>query len=219
MGRACRPVPVHLSLGRGVECRLGGCLRVNPWALLAVAAGALTTFRWRRQRMAIEGLRETLRQDGELTPNESRSCEQLSAGLRALFLQARSLRALLEGPLTTLAPPLWAETPWARRERCNAWDLAVVDLRRAAWEWRLGFARLDEAERRWLRGAGLHRVPLTGLLVAGMDRTADPWEQVVFASAPDPAKAGAALREAAAELARFERMLLGARQTSYRRPA
>ncbi len=177
--------------------------------------GAWAGARWTRRRRQIETLRVALRASAEVGPLP----EDLPAGLRWLVIQARTLRALLEGPLRALQAPPWAETPWARRERCDAWDLAVAELRRAAWDWRLGFARLDDDERQQLEAAGLARVPLTGLWVGGMDRTTDPWEQVVFAAAPDAAAAARALRQAAAELSQFEQLVVDANLSGYRQPA
>lgn len=189
---------------------------MSPWTWSLLALGGVSFARRHLQRRRVHALERALTRD-ELRAEQV--VLDLPPGLQILFRQARTLRAQLGGPLDGLAPPPLTETPWARRERCNRWDLTVVELRRAVWDWRSGFARLDEEERRLLRSGGLGRVPLTFLLVSEIDRTDDPWEQVFFARAPDPGRVAVALRRAIDELQRFEALVLALRVQGYRTPA
>lgn len=184
------------------------------WPVASLAS--LSTLRWARRRRQVSRLRDQLR---VLDAPASELYNHLTAPLKGLVRQARNLRHLLEAPVGELSGPPWAETPWGRRARCAAWDLTISELRRAVWDWRRGFGGLAEGDVKWLEAVGVRGVPLSGLLMGEVDRTNDPWEQVLFSRQPDPWRHGPALRRAAAELLRFERALTVSPAATYRQPA
>jgi hypothetical protein len=143
----------------------------------------------------------------------------LSPRLRGLVEQARILRMVLATPLRRVGTPVFETSPSRRRERCAAYDQAVVELRRAIWEWRRGFGRLDPHEQSLLRAAGVFSVPLADVLLHGLDRTGDPWEQHMWVRGPQPREVAGVLRRVDAELRRFEQALLVAPQGPYRAAA
>jgi hypothetical protein len=103
-------------------------------------------------------------------------------------------------------PPLLRETPWGRRARCDEYDLALGDARRALWEWLLLFRRLGERDCHVLTMLGVSVAPFySALLRPGVfDRSADLWEQTLYPEAPDIERVFAALRRTMHDLRCFE---------------
>lgn len=144
---------------------------------------------------------------------------ELQPQLSSLVAGALRLRLLLEAADERLASAAGGVTPWARRDAVENWDLTVVDLRRAVWTWRAGFARLDAVTCHQLRDLGLAGVPLNRLLLHDLDRSEGPWEPVLWAPSPDASTARGCLRRAWLELRRFEELALACGRSSYRMPA
>lgn len=166
---------------------------------------------WRRQRREREIERELDEANGEALAIP----EHLSPKLAELAAATRRLRLELETPIRRVRVPLMSETPWARRQRCDEYDAALSDVRRAIWDWLRLLRRLGSDERRVLGELGLSVAPVRGLLF-GCDRTSDVWEQVVYAAAPDLDQVWMELRRTILELRRFEQALLSATVDPYR---
>ena len=147
------------------------------------------------------------------------SAAHLSPSLAHLAAQARMVRLMLATPLRRGEAPLLRETPWGRRARCDEYDLALGDARRALWEWLLLFRRLGERDCHVLAGLGVSVAPFySALLRPGVfDRSADPWEQTLYPEAPDVERVFAALRRTMHDLRCFEAALLTAVHDPYRR--
>ncbi len=147
------------------------------------------------------------------------SAAHLSPALAHVVAQARVVRLTLATPLQRGEPPVLRETPWGRRARCDQYDLALGDARRALWEWLLLFRRLGERDRHMLLGLGVTVAPFyDALLRPGLfDRSDDPWEQTLYPEAPDHERVFGALRRTMHDLRSFEAVLLRAAHDPYRR--
>lgn len=147
------------------------------------------------------------------------SAAHLSPSLAHVASQARMVRLMLATPLRRGEAPLLRETPWGRRARCDEYDLALGDARRALWEWLLLFRRLGERDCHVLTMLGVSVAPFySALLRPGVfDRSADPWEQTLYPEAPDVERVFAALRRTMHDLRCFEAALLTAVHDPYRR--
>ena len=143
----------------------------------------------------------------------------LGPALAHVVAQARVVRLMLATPLQRALQPLLHETPWGRRARCDQYDLALCDARRALWEWLLLFRRLGERDRHLLLTLGVSVAPFYDVLLRPgvFDRSDDPWEQTLYAEAPDPDRVFAALRRTIHDLRGFETLLLRAETHPYRR--
>lgn len=134
--------------------------------------------------------------------------EHLSPLLAALAMDTRRLRRELEATLLRLVhAPLLSETPWARRERCDEYDAALYEIRRATWEWLTMMRKLGPEVLQQLGEHGLSVVPFRRVLF-GCDRTSDVWEQVLYMKAPDLEQVWVEFRRTIVELERFEQALL-----------
>ncbi len=146
--------------------------------------------------------------------------QHLPPSLGQLAVQARVVRLVLETPLHRFLDTPLRETPWGRRERCDDYDLAVVEARRALWEWLGQVGRLDRSDRVLLGQLGL------GMGVRGLwamigrpgvfERTNDVFEQTLYPAAPDPDLVTTTLCQAMVALRRFEVALLSHRPDPYR---
>jgi hypothetical protein len=166
---------------------------------------------WRRHQRDVEIRQELERTNG--TPLAIP--EHLSPTLVEIACETRRLRLELETPVRRVRPPLMSETPWARRARCDEYDAALYEVRRATWEWLRMLRRLGTEDRKLLGELGLSVAPF-GRLLSGCDRTSDVWEQVVYMKAPDLDLVWAELRKMMHELDRFERALLSGPSNPYR---
>lgn len=183
-------------------------------------SGAVTTAlaaRWyvvRRRRQARAAELEALSEDAPVG-----SAAHLSPSLAHVAAQARVVRLMLATPLQRCEPPVLHETPWGRRARCDEIDVALVDARRALWEWLLLFRRLGERDRYILGGLGVSVAPFYNVLLRPgvFDRSEDVWEQTLYAESPDLERVFAALRRTMHDLRCFEATLLTAVHDPYRR--
>lgn len=143
----------------------------------------------------------------------------LSPRLAELAAQARVVRLLLATPLRRSHPPVLHETPWGRRSRCDQYDRALGEARRALWDWLLLFRTLGERDRHVLAGLGVTLTPFyRALFKPGVfDRSADPWEETLYPEAPDLDLVFAELRRTMHDLRCFEAALLSAVHDPYRR--
>lgn len=144
---------------------------------LSGAVSAAVAARWavvRRRRLARE--REILALVEEIPVG---NIGHLSPRLAELAAQARVVRLLLATPLCRYHPPVLRETPWGRRSRCDQYDLALSDARRALWDWLLLFRSLGERDRYVLGGLGVSLTPFYSALFETVvsNRSADPWEK------------------------------------------
>lgn len=148
-------------------------------------------------------------------PDAALCLDHLSPGLARVATHSRFLRRQLETPLRRCAATATSvmPTPWKRRERCDAYDLAVVDARRATWDWLLALDGLEPADRGALRRLGLSPVAVRKAVFGRglLDRTEDPWEQVVYADPPDAHRVASALQTAMECLHAFEVALMAYR--------
>jgi len=110
------------------------------------------------------------------------------------------------------------DTPWGRRERCDDYDLAVVEARRALWEWLGIVERLGGSDRALLRQLGLGVSRLRALMrqPGVFERTSDVFEERLYAAVPDPERVTAMLCLAMVDLRGFEVALLSHRPDPYR---
>ena len=128
------------------------------------------------------------------------------------------LRLSLQTPMQRYFAAPWPATPWGRRQACDEYDLAIVDVRRALWEWIREVQRLPVADRTLLRRLGVDLAEV-GRAFAGpelFDRTPDPWDAAVWPRGPDVQRLAEGLSRAAQALGRFELTLLAARVDPYR---
>jgi len=175
--------------------------------------------RLREQRAFVEEFVNDLDVDPRSSEEvETRVLGELPDSLRDLVCGAVQLRRLMQAPGLGLAGPDSVLSSWASQASCDAWDLLVVDLRRAIWAWRAGFAHLDPSICSQLRAMGLHCVPLNHLLLHDLDRPARTWDPSLWAAAPDRNRARGSLRRASMELRRFERAAWACASSSYRIP-
>jgi hypothetical protein len=192
-------------------------LRGLSWTL--TVSGALTAAvaaRWVRVHRRRRARDRELRALEE--PTEG-SAAHLSPTLAHLAHQARVVRLMLATPLQRYPPPVLRDTPWGRRARCDQYDLALGDARRALWEWLLLFRRLPERDRHVLTDLGVSTAPFyAALFKPGVfDRSADPWDEALYPAAPDLDRVYAELRRTMHDLRSFESTLLSAMQDPYRR--
>ena len=183
---------------------------------LSGAVSTAVAARWvvvqrRRKRRAAELL--------ALNDDTPTSTVHLGPALAHVVAQARVVRLMLATPLERGEPPLLHETPWGRRARCDQYDLALCDARRALWEWLLLFRRLGERDRHFLLALGVSVAPFYDTLFRPgvFDRSQDPWEETLYPEAPDHARVYGALRRTMHDLRCFELALLGAVHDPYRR--
>lgn len=184
---------------------------------LSGAVSAAVAARWvavRRRRLARERELQAL---SEETPVGNLG--HLSPRLAELAAQARVVRLLLATPLHRYHAPVLRETPWGRRARCDQYDLALSDARRALWDWLLLFRGLGERDRLVLGDLGVTLTPFySALFKPGLfDRSADPWEEGLYPEAPDLDHVFAELRRTMHDLRCFELALLSAVHDPYRR--
>lgn len=155
--------------------------------------------------------------DDAVSPTEElRLPQHLSPGLRRVAHGAHTLGLILDQPIRRAPDPLMAELPWVRRAHCDEYDLAVTDIRRAVWEWLKDVERLSEGERRRLGELGLSPRPFRRLLYASLDRTDDPWEEVVWPTAPNFERVAVEVAQVRIELRRFQSALVGPQLNPYR---
>lgn len=109
-----------------------------------------------------------------------------------------------------------SDLPWVRRQHCDEYDAAIVDLRRALWDWMLELRALDEDELRLLREMGLSLRPFRRLLYFEIDRTDDTWEEVIWPTRPDLDSVARLLGTVMDELDRFEAALMTVSSDPYR---
>lgn len=185
-------------------------------SLLCVGGGAtVATANLVRQRARRAGLARRL---AEIDVNLPLDTGHLSPALADLTCQARTLRLCLATPLQRMPEGTWRDTPWRRRQRCDEYDRALVDARRALWDWITCARDLSGADRALLRRLGLNlRAVQRALFAPGvLERTSDPWEAVLYPTTPDYDRVSDGLCEAMQDLQRFEVALLSLRAHPYR---
>lgn len=187
------------------------------WAITVgagVTAAAAARW-WAQERRRTDRARELRAlSEGDITPLPG----HLSRGLAELARQARVVRQALATPLCRWEQ--WpGETPWGRRARCDEYDRAIGEARRALWEWLLLFGRLGERDRQVLVELGLSPAPFRAALFRRgvFDRSDDLWEEVLYPEAPDLDHVFAELRRMMLELRAFEAALLSGAGDPYRR--
>jgi hypothetical protein len=168
--------------------------------------------------VVVRGRRRWSLSDGEEEPSVLTCPGWLSPGLSGLVVQTRVLRLVLETPLGRFESVAPGETPWRRRERCDEYDLALVNLRHAVWDWLRLVDGLDSQDLEVLRGLGLSTTCVRRVMWAPgiLERTDDVWEQVLYPRAPDLELVADELRMAALYLERFEGTLRSCRALPYR---
>ncbi|MFV8751918.1 hypothetical protein ACNOYE_15340 [Nannocystaceae bacterium ST9] len=181
-------------------------------AATGAAAPLLLGYRWWRRHRREQALwRELDETNGE--PATLPDC--LRPSLAAIAIETRRLRLELETPVRRVRAPLLAETPWARRQRCDEFDASLGQVRRAIWDWLGLLRRLGEDDQRLLGELGLSARPFRRLLF-GCDRTDDPWDERLWTRAPDLDGTWVELRRTIRELERFELALTGSASSPYR---
>lgn len=182
--------------------------------LVTCGVGALAVRAQHRRRRRRAFLRGLARADVDLPLRT----DHLPPDLGRLTVQARMLRLSLQTPMQRYFAAPWPATPWGRRQACDEYDLAIVDVRRALWEWICEVQRLPVADRTLLRRLGVDLAEV-GRAFAGpelFDRTPDPWDAAVWPRGPDVQRLAEGLSRAAQALGRFELTLLAARVDPYR---
>src|SRR5690606_3872524 len=167
---------------------------VELWTLIiATVSGTGVTMaaqRARRARARRLALRRRLEQIHVDLPLDVR---HLTPDLGRLAIQARVVRLVLETPLHRVFEAPLRQTPWGRRERCDDYDLAVGEARRALWEWLGAVRRLRGADRAllaelglWGAQGGMQRLWALLRQPGVFERTDDVFEETLFPVAPDP---------------------------------
>jgi hypothetical protein len=194
-------------------------VRLDPWTLLiATVAGTGVTVaaqRARRARARRVALRLRLEQIQVDLPLDVR---HLTRELGLLAIQARVVRLVLETPLHRFLDTPLREAPWGRRERCDDYDHAVVEARRALWDWLATVERLGIPDRVLLAQLGLGVQRLWALMrqPGVFERTNDVFEETLYPAAPDPELVTQMLCQAMVDLRGFEVALLSHRPDPYR---
>jgi hypothetical protein len=144
--------------------------------------------------------------------------DHLPPDLGKLTVQARTLRLSLETPVRRYVCAPWLATPWGRRQICDEYDLAIVDVRRALWDWIRDVQRLSVADRGLLQRLGVDLTEVGRAFARPdlLDRTDDPWDVAVWPRGPDLRRLADGLSRAVEALGRFELALLVARTDPYR---
>jgi hypothetical protein len=192
---------------------------LDPWTLLVATASAagvtVATQRTRRVRARRRALARRLEQLHVDLPLDVR---HLTPGLGRVAVGARMVRLVLETPLHRFIETPLRETPWGRRERCDDYDLAVGEARRALWEWLRAVDRLGSPDRAVLGQLGLEVGRLWAVLrqPGVFERSDDVWEDVLYPAAPDPDHVTRMLCQAMVVLRGFEVALLSHRSDPYR---
>ncbi len=140
----------------------------------------------------------------------------LSPGLTRVARATQALRLVVDTPIRRSRDPLLSDLPWVRRQHCDEYDAAIVDLRRALWDWMLELRALDDDELRLLREMGLSLRPFRRLLYFEIDRTDDTWEEVIWPTRPDLDSVARLLGTVMDELDRFEAALMTVSSDPYR---
>lgn len=185
------------------------------WALATASGAAIPAYvgyRWWQRHQREQAIAREL---DEANGEPLRLPEHIPPRLASIASQAHQLRIELELPIRRVRAPLWSETPWARRQRCDEYDAALYEIRLSIWAWLRSLQRLDADERRLLAELGLSVQPFRKLLY-GCDRTDDVWEQVLWAEAPDLDMMWAELHRTILALKRFEHALASAPTDPYR---
>ncbi len=188
--------------------------------IIATVSGTGVTVaanRARRSRARRQALRRHLEQIHVDLPLDVR---HLTPPLGSLAIQARVVRLILETPLHRFVDTPFRDTPWGRRERCDDYDLALVEARRALWEWLVAAEHLQGDDRAllWQLGLGEQGRRLRALLrLPGVfERTNDVFEETLYPAVPDPDHVTRSLCQAMVDLRRIEVALLSHRPDPYR---
>jgi hypothetical protein len=182
---------------------LGACATVS--VACAVVRGRVR----RRRRRAVSRTLDVIDREGPL------AVEHLPPALARVAAATRIARLQLQTPLARLVD---AQSAWHRRERLSDYDVALVEARRALWEWLGLLAGLGTADKLRLGALGLDPRPLRSLVFAPgvLERTAHPFDDAFFPVAPDADGVIAALGRALADLQRFELALASLGEDPYR---
>ncbi|MEX1368297.1 MAG: hypothetical protein AB1Z98_34520 [Nannocystaceae bacterium] len=189
------------------------------WSLvIATVSGTYLTVSATRSRKHRARRRDTRRRLEQIHVDLPLDVRHLTRPLGQLAIQARVVRLVLETPLQRFLDSPLRETPWGRRERCDDYDLAVVEARRALWEWLLAVDQLGRADLAVLQQLGLGVRRLRTLLrqPGVFERTDDVFEETLVPVAPDPELVTAVLCDAMVDLRCFEVALLCHRPDPYR---
>lgn len=186
--------------------------------VIATVCGTGMTVTARRARQARARRRRTRQRLEQIHVDLPLDVRHLTPSLGRLTVQARVVRLVLETPLQRFLDTPLRETPWGRRERCDDYDLAVVEARRALWEWLLAVDRLDRSDRALLQqlGLGVRRLRVLLRQPGVFERTDDVFEETLVPVAPDPELVTSVLCDAMGDLRRFEVALLSHRPDPYR---
>jgi hypothetical protein len=189
---------------------------ISGLAALSGGGGVLYVARRVRRR---QELRARIRRHLELCQCElpvERS--RLGAPLAALVHAVRMARFVVEVPLVRFTHRVVRDAPWSRRERCDEYDRALSDVRRALWEVVLAARKIGPADAALLadRGVGVRELHRLIFAPGILERTDDPWEQVLYPVEPDLEAAEEALGGALHELVRLEEAILAPSGAPYR---
>ncbi len=186
--------------------------------LVATASAAGVTMAASRARRARARRRALVRRLEQIHVDLPLDVRHLTPELGALAIQARVVRLQLETPLLRFLDTPLREAPWGRRERCDDYDLAVGEARRALWEWLALVQRLGSPDRALLLQLGLGVQQLRALMrqPGVFERTDDVFEDVLVPAAPDPDLVTRMLCQAMVDLRGFEVALLSHRPDPYR---
>lgn len=189
---------------------LTSLLWVGGGATATVATTRLLRHRARRGRIA--------RRLAELDVSMPLETRHLTPGLASLTRQARTLRLVLATPLQRMPDRPWQETPWRRRQRCDEYDRALADARRALWDWLSAGSRLPAGDRAVLHRLGIELGAVRSALFAPgvLERTPDAFDDVWLPNEPDFDAVTDGLFGAMHDLHRLEYRLLSMRSDPYR---
>jgi hypothetical protein len=192
---------------------------VDPFfALLTTTTGAGATYvlcrRWRR-RGRQRALASRLAKYDVEQPLDTR---HLSPGLAALAVGARTLRLVLETPLSRAFEASREVSPLRLAESMAEYDLSLADARHELWRWLLGIGHLRAADFALLRALQLDPRPLRTLIFKPgvFDRGDDVFAEPIFPAPPDLDLVVEELCAAIEHLRRFEVALLSHRRDPYR---
>ena len=186
--------------------------------IIATVSGTGLTVAAKRTREARARRIATRRRLEQIHVDLPLDVRHLNPRLGQLAIDARVVRLVLETPLQRFVDAPLRETPWGRRERCDDYDLAIVEARRALWEWLASVERLPRADQALLLQLGLGVKRLRSLMrqPGVFERTDDVFEETLYAATPDPDWVTTMLCDAMVDLRSFEVALLSHRPDPYR---
>lgn len=191
---------------------------MDPLVTLLTTTGAGATWVLARRIRRRSQQRALARRLASYEVEQPLDTRHLSPGLAALASGARTLRLVLETPLSRAFAASREASPIRLAESIAEYDLALTDARHELWRWLLGIRNLNAPDYALLRALQLDPRPLRALMYKPgvFERGDDVFAEPLFPVAPDLDLVVDELCAAIEHLRRFEVALLSHRADPYR---